>query len=99
MHQICNRHSLRAKIQDYYTTSKLAPWRCIFDRFQLFSPVLHWHWCSYRQSPRIVGQHCGNFARDFLEKAKIDITIRLLGMGTAIKNDCELSTPFLDAAA
>src|SRR6266566_335971 len=86
MHQIrnCTAFAQKFRIADNIEVSAVAV--ISFDRFSYFFARLYRN-CALVDNYPIVGQYPCDFARDFLEKAKIDIAIGLLGSGNGDKND------------
>src|SRR5437667_11271283 len=86
MHQIRNCTAFAQKFGIAHNIKFRTVAIVALDRFSYFLARLYRHRALVNNYP-IVGQYRCDLARDFLEKTKIDIAIRLLGSGNGDKND------------
>ena len=98
LHQILYRKSLAQKFGIADDVEVCAVTIVSLDRFSHLFACFHRHRAFVHNHP-IIRQHACDFARDFLEKTKIDIPACLLGSGNGDKNDLRIIYAVLDAAA
>src|SRR6185503_12826690 len=97
MHQVANRATFAKKLGIAHDVELGAVTIIPLDRFRDFFPGFYRH-RAFINDDAIIGQNAGDFARDFFDEAKIDMSTRLLWSRHGDENNLRVIDRFLDAA-